>query len=657
MKVNKHGMSTATRADRKATSPGSAPSVAPRRIGASDVLILAAWCGLAAGLLEVGTRILCRCINPTDRLYHVSRHFVWLAPLTYLLLFLAMGLFLAAVTRVWPRRGGWLSRHLIVACALVPALIVAGPQIYFEAWIIVALGMASRLVPWLERHAIGLRRWLLWSFPGLLGMVLVMAGSVFARDWVKERREARCPLPPADSPNVLLIVMDTVRADHLSLCGYHRATTPKLEQLAKRGIRFEQVRATAPWTLPSHASMFTGRWPHELGVEWNTPLRGNFVTLAEYLGSHGYATAGFAANTRFCSYDTGIDRGFTHYEDYELGSLAVVRTAFVVDRVFEGVFPAAAKHGRSFDAGPLRPVQDVLLEWILTRDRISAHAINQKFVAWLARRRGPQRPFFVFLNYFDAHSPYVPPTIAEHRFGLGPRSLADSQVLDGWTDVKKVELSPYLRILGQDAYDNCLAYLDGQLGELFEELQRRGELDRTLVIVTSDHGEGFGEHDLFEHGESLYRTEIGVPLVIVAPKSTRSQGVVSETVSLRNLPATIVDLVGLAANSSFPGPSLANLWRKSSPDPSLGSIDGVVSELTGPNPSDPNQGRSPAKRGPLISLAEGDFVYIRNERDGAEELFNERDDPRELHNRAGFEALQPVLKRFRERVQQLRARP
>jgi arylsulfatase A-like enzyme len=630
---------------------------APRWLGPLDVLFLSAWCGLAGGLLEVGTKVLCRNINPTNRMYQVSRHFVWLAPLTYLLLFVAMGLFLAAVTRLWPRRGGWLSRHLIVACGLVPAFIVAGPQIYVEAWMIVALGIASRLVPMLERRAIGLRRWILWSFPGLLGLVLVMAGWVFAADWIKERREARRPLPPADSPNVLLIVMDTVRADRLSLYGYHRATTPKLEQLAKLGIRFDSVRATAPWTLPSHASMFTGRWPHELGVEWMTPLGGKFPTLAEYLGSHGYATAGFAANTLFCSYDTGIDRGFAHYKDYELGSLDAIRTAHVVDLALKPVIALALTYGRSFDTGPLRPVQEGLLGWLLARNRISARAINQKFVDWLARRREPGRPFFAFLNYFDAHLPYVPPTIAQHHFGLRPQSFADAKVLDGWRDIKKHKLPLYFQTLARDAYDNCLAYLDQQLGELFQELQRCGELDRTLVIVTSDHGEGLGEHDLFDHGESLYRTEISVPLLIVAPSRSRSQGEVSETVSLRNLPATILDLVGLGANSPFPGPSLANLWRRSSPDPGSVTIDGVISELTGPNPSDPNEGRSPAKRGPLISLAEDDFVYIRNEGDGAEELFNERDDPGELRNLAGAEALQPVLKRFRERVNRLRARP
>jgi arylsulfatase A-like enzyme len=329
----------------------------------------------------------------------------------------------------------------------------------------------------------------------------------------------------------------------------------------------------------------------------------------------------------------------------------------VVDLAFKAVFTVALNYGRTFDAGPFRPLQRVVVGWILARDRISAGTLNLKFLDWLARRRDPARPFFAFLNYYDAHSPYVPPMIARHLFGLRPRSVDEVKILDGWSEAKKLEMPPYVQTLARDAYDNCLAYLDGQLGALFQELHRRGVLGRTLVIVTSDHGEGFGEHDLFDHGESLYRSEIGVPLVIVAPARSRSRAVVSETVSLRNLPATIVELVGLEATSPFPGQSLANLWRKSPPDTGSPAIDEVVSELTGPNPSGPNQGRSPAARGPLISLAEGDLVYIRNEGDGAEELYNERDDPLELSNRAGVEALQPVLKRFRERVNLLKARP
>jgi arylsulfatase A-like enzyme len=184
-------------------------------------------------------------------------------------------------------------------------------------------------------------------------------------------------------------------------------------------------------------------------------------------------------------------------------------------------------------------------------------------------------------------------------------------------------------------------------------------LDRTLVIVTSDHGEELGEHDLFDHGESLYRPEIRVPLLIVLPSRSQHQAVVSETVSLRDLPATIVDLVGLGTGSPFPGRSLARIGYESSRGATPDTDDAcwVFSQLASPNPALPNQGRSPGSRGSLSSLAEGDLVYIRNERDGTEELFNERDDPRELLNRAGVAAMQPVLRRFRERLEQIKSRP
>ena len=216
-------------------------------------------------------------------------------------------------------------------------------------------------------------------------------------------------------------------------------------------------------------------------------------------------------------------------------------------------------------------------------------------------------------------------------------------------------MRPVLRRMAQDSYDNCVAYLDQRLGELFDELRRQGVLGRTLVVVTADHGEGLGEHDLFDHGETLYRNEIRVPLLFVLPAGRRSAGVVRETVSLRNLSATILDVVGLGPTSPFPGRSLVDLWR----DPALqaGSVevDGAISVLPKPNPCDPNQGRSPAHRGPLISLADGDFVYIRNEGDATEELFNERDDPGELRNLAHVMAMQPTLERFRRRLDQLRA--
>jgi arylsulfatase A-like enzyme len=622
------------------------------RIKAVDLFVLSAWCGLAAGLLEVGARVVCRAIDPSQRLYLVSRHFLWLGPLSNLLFFLGMGLFLSVAVKLSPRAGGWLGPRLICACATLPLLMAAGPWIYPEAWALLGLGIAVQLVPIWERRITALRRRLLWSFPLMLGLVILLAGYVFLGDRLKQAREAGRPLPPAHSPNVLLIVLDTVRADHLSLYGYGRPTTPTLERLVQRGIRFDEARATAPWTLPSHASMFTGHWPHELGEDWMTPLRGNFPTLAEYLGSHGYATAGFVANVVYCSQETGLARGFTHYEDYDLEDLAPLRTSGLVE------YLAGAISGilRTFDISSLRPLKRFVIRWFEFK-RKNAASIRRAFLGWVSQRQETGRPFFAFLNLIDAHAQYVLPPGARHRFVTYPATNEEIRVVyELWPFLDKMRLPAHYIDLARDSYDDCLGYVDEQLGLLFDALQRHGVLDRTLVVVTSDHGEGLGEHNLFDHGESLYRTEVRVPLVIRPPSGLSRSLVVGETVSLRDLPATIVDLLGLGAGSPFPGKSLASFWRNSaSGNGNLArATDPVVSELRVPNPTRPNRGRSPISRGPLISLADDKFVYIRNGGDGSEQLFDQRGDPQELSDRSRDELVRPVLEDFRHRLERFR---
>ncbi len=220
------------------------------------------------------------------------------------------------------------------------------------------------------------------GFPGLLIVVLVLAISVFGRDWLKERRESSRPPPGSDAPNVLLIVLDTVRADRLSLYGYERSTTPNLKRLARQGIRFDAVRATAPWTLPSHASFFTGRWPHELGTRWGTPLDEAFPTLAEYLGANGYATAGFIGNRFLCSYETGLDRGFTHYEDYVLGRFGLFSVAWLPDHALGLVSDCGRVLSRLLSPGPLRTRLESFLEplFVMARKK-DAKAVNGDLVA------------------------------------------------------------------------------------------------------------------------------------------------------------------------------------------------------------------------------------------------------------------------------------
>ena len=205
-------------------SAESTPSVREieARLRPLDILMLSAWCGLAGGLLEVGARIVGTTYFSSDRLYRMSRHFVWLAPLSNLLLFLVMGVILALAAKRWPRFGRWLGPRLIGFLAILPVFILLCPRIYPAAWAIFSLGAALCLVSFLEQHATGLRRRLLLSFPGLLGLALVLAGWVGGGEWLADWREASRPLPPGDAPNVLLITLDTVGADHLSLYGYER---------------------------------------------------------------------------------------------------------------------------------------------------------------------------------------------------------------------------------------------------------------------------------------------------------------------------------------------------------------------------------------------------------------------------------------------------
>ena len=294
--------------------------------------------------------------------------------------------------------------------------------------------------------------------------------------------------------------------------------------------------------------------------------------------------------------------------------------------------------------------------WFAFDHRKDAKSINRAFLTWLTDRRQPDRPFFAFLNLLDAHQPYVLPRGAPHRFlTYYATDVEYRAVYERWEVLDKTRLPPSLISLARDSYDDCVSYIDEHLGFLFDELKRRGVLDQTLVIVTGDHGEGLGEHGLFDHGESLYRTEIRVPLVIFPPSGNPSS-IVEETVSLRDLPATIVDLARLGNGSPFPGESLGRFWRETSPEEAGARSEHtpVISELTAPNPLNPNQGRSPASRGPLVSLAEGGFVYIRNDGDGSEQLFNERNDPREIDNRAQLPSMRPVLEKLRGRLDALR---
>ena len=450
------------------------------------------------------------------------------------------------------------------ALTVLPAIWAAFPRIFGPAGLVLALGLGTQLVPFLERHHSGFRRLVRVSFPIEVGFVMIAAAALWGQDRMKQWREEGRPLPAAGSPNVLLIVLDTVSAEHLGLYGYDRPTSPTLDELASEGIRFDRAQATSSWTLPSHANMFTGRWPHELSAGWFTPLDGRNATLAEFLGSRGYATAGFIANSWYCGTDSGLARGFTTYRDYQFPRLTSFKTAVLVDRPMEGLRAIAGLLEIWLGSDILGPVVDDIW-WLFKNNRKETMEVNREFLDWLTHRRQPERPVFAFLNYYDAHYPYQISEEGLHRFGAEPRNQSESAVLRNWLMLAQKGPSPQQIRFVRDSYDDCVAELDEQLGCLIDELARRSILDRTWVIITSDHGESFGEqHGVFWHGTSLYQAQVHVPLVIVPPAGGPPPQIVTAIASLRDLPATIVDVLGFQADSPFPGTTLRRFWKGSS---------------------------------------------------------------------------------------------
>ena len=216
-------------------------------------------------------------------------------------------------------------------------------------------------------------------------------------------------------------------------------------------------------------------------------------------------------------------------------------------------------------------------------------------LAWETTRG--RRPFFAFLNFYDAHLPYDPPAEWSSKFSARATAL--------------------------DRYDGAIAYMDHEVGRVLNELGRRGILDNTVVIIASDHGEGFGEHGLYGHGNSLYRPELHVPLIVRYPARAPAGWRVESPVSLRDVGATLVDLTGLRTSRPFGGSSLTALWGSGSAHPSA-----VVAEVSAGINTEPG---APVSRGAMRSLIDSTAHYIRNG-DGVEELYRYRDDPGELRD-------------------------
>jgi arylsulfatase A-like enzyme len=611
----------------------------PPRTGWAATVLLSLWIGLLAGFVDLGLVVLKNRFNG-DGFYHLSDHFRWLIPASCGILMLLPGAALALIA--WIRRAG-VRLGVVVGLLSFVGYLDACSRLPLEGWssLLFSGGLAVQSARSVGARPEAFLRMVRFTSPMLIGALgVVMVLSLGGRAWSEYRAVSSLPRPPTDAGNVLLIVWDTVRTDNLSLHGYGRRTTPNLERLAGRGVRFDNAFATAPWTLPSHSSLFTGRWPHQLTAGWRSPLDETHRTLAEYLATSGYDTAGFVANLDYCSRETGLSRGFAHYEDYPITPSDILTRYIGIGRRLDVLTPASVINrllkrylGDKYDVIPRSKEH--------AKD---AASVDGAFLEWLSWQRTRDRPFFAFLNFNDAHSPYEVPDRSIPGFGLRPISYLDRLTLQSWDSLDKANVSKSHVQMAIDVYDDSIFYLDLRLGALLEELGRRGLVDDTLVIVASDHGEHLGDHGLFFHGCSLYRQLVGVPLVMACPKRLPAGRVVADCVSLRDIPATIVDVLGLAGKSPFPGRSLARLWNGNE---QVGTRSGepLLMETDKPIGST-NQGREPVARGPMKSLIAEGMHYIRRG-DGLEELYLLKSDPHEQDNLANFGFVSEPLRRFR----------
>ena len=573
-----------------AEGAASAPTTADATPLPLDVLATAVALGSAVGLTHVAVVYVRRHLLGTFTFQ--SRDVLWMAPLGYTLVLLVPGLVVAAALFLPRRRPGW--RALGVTLGFVAALGAGllASAIHWWAITLLALGVALRFGAMLRARPVRWRSRLRAAAVVLSAAVVLVAG-------VEQLRRDRRPSAeaPNGAPNVLLIILDTVRAASMSLYGHERPTTPGLDAFARDAVVFDWAIAPAPWTLSSHASIFTGRPPGALSARWRHPLDDRAPVVAEAFRARGYATGGFVANPFYTHHESGLARGFDSYRDFEVSlSQILATTTFGATAsgkmLWRETWPGALRSAvRKFDltVAPEPPF-----------DRRSAEDVAGEFLDW--QKALGQRPFFAFLNLFDAHDPYDPPAPWAEKFP---------------------EVRPVVR-----HYEGGIAYMDHVLDSLFAELRRRGLLDRTIVVVTADHGEQFGEHGLSNHGNSLYLPLLHVPLVVRYP-ARLPPGRVSAAVSLRDLAATLLDLADVDGEKLVDGESLVPVATGDAR--SAREVVAETEQLAGA------RRKQPAERGDMAALLTDSLHFIRNE-DGTFELYAYRTDRDELHDVAATPA-------------------
>ncbi|MGP1373815.1 MAG: sulfatase [Almyronema sp.] len=475
-------------------------------------------------------------------------------------------------------------------------------------------------------------------------------------------------------PDILFLVLDTQRADRLSCYGYDQPTSPHLDALAAEATLFNNAIAAAQWTVPSHASMFTGLYPSEHQMFQSYSVMSDQVeTLAERLRQGGYYTAGFCNNPLVGVINNGLRRGFDSFLNY---------SGLLTSRPNQaGKSPGLIGRYRQFFKGVLAKLLNRVQDAFARSDTLLALSFTPLMVPlWqtalsfkgntaksledtarlLIERKGvqPHQPIFTFVNLMGTHMPYHPPRQYIEQFA--PHVLQDRDARNflqrfnsdvyGWLAPLTGALDEQQKKTLDGMYDAEVAHQDMQLGKFFQQLQQSGRLDQTLVIICADHGEHLGEKQLMGHSLSIYNELVQVPLIIRDPNNQLPQGVrIEQVVSTRRLFHTALAAAGLATPAEA---ALSLVQASDRPTP-----DHVFSEAIPPQnvvnlmqKRQPDLVRDRACDQPRRAVWMGRHKLIETGRDRVE-LYDVIEDPREDLNLSDIlpenvEVLQECLQAF-----------
>ena len=567
-------------------------------MSALSVILFAGLSGLVAGSANVLWPLVQWLLGAV---VFVDRPQFWMAPLATMAVFVGLSLPVAAVALVM--RGGvpqrlvtWSFAMLALASAFLPIRFL-----HPVATLVLAAGVAT-----IVSRAMTSPVWNRRVVAGAL--LLVVAPAMIAAAVLNvPRRTSADRRAPAGAPNVLLLILDTVRADALSVYGAPYETTPHLDSLARASTLFRWAMAASSWTLPSHSSFFTGYNPSELSGRWSRRLDDAKPTLAEVLGEAGWRTAGFAGNQAYAAWGSGLTRGFDRYWTSPVTKSQLKNSVTLVQLpLIRRLWALVSRR----NVGQTGKGLGLTLPFTPQRDLAGAADVMQQFSEWRAADR--TKPFFAYLNLIEAHEEGMVPEEWTRRFNGGKTS--------------------------RDRYNGKVAWQDSVVGALLDTLSAEGILDSTLIIVSSDHGEMFN-HNLVSHGNSMYLGVLRVPLIVRFPGAHHVTRTIDTPVSLQDLPATVLDVTGLPA--SMPGRS----WRTRFTDSTGAVVNGEVEHAPPPV-------ESPALHGPLRSLVDDQWHCILNA-DGRMEVYAYRDDLDEENDLAATDAGKAAAERCRATFQRI----